>query len=131
MFEWKDEYNTGIEKIDQQHRMLFKIANSAYELLKNDIVVDKYDRIVEIVEELKNYTIFHFKSEEEYMLKIGYKKFLSHKVEHDEFVKKINDIDFEKIDSSQNESILKLLEFVYQWIDHHILEIDKRYVLDK
>jgi hemerythrin len=129
MFEWKDAYSTGIPEIDEQHKMLFQIARKAYDLLKNDIYIDKYDRIVEIIEELKDYTIFHFKAEEEYMMKIGYRKFLSHKVQHDEFIKKISDIDFSRVDDSQNSYLMELLEFVYQWIDQHILKTDKQYTL--
>jgi hemerythrin len=53
-----------------------KIADRAYDLLKNNLYTDKYDKIVEILEELKNYTICHFQSEEAYMMRLGYKKIL-------------------------------------------------------
>ncbi|MDW8801355.1 hemerythrin family protein [Clostridium sp. A1-XYC3] len=127
MFKWKNEYETGVEKIDEQHRKLFEIANNAYELLNNDLYIDKYDRIIQIIEELKEYTVFHFTTEEEYMVSIGYKKILSHKVEHDDFIKKFDDIDFNRIDYGQNEYIMEMLEFIYKWIDEHILIKDKEH----
>ena len=43
MFEMKDEYKTGIESIDEQHKMLFEIAERTYQLLKNNYTIDKYD----------------------------------------------------------------------------------------
>lgn len=127
MFEWKKDYELGVHDIDEQHKKLFEIGNRAYELLKNDVYVDKYDKIVEIIQELKNYTAFHFKSEEDYMISIGYKKLLSHKVEHDDFIYRVNSIDFDRIDYGQNEYIMDLLEFVYKWIGDHILVKDKDY----
>ena len=129
MFTWKDEYETGVPHIDEQHRKLFEIGNDAYELLNNTFSLDKYDKIINILEELKAYAIFHFKSEEEYMLSISYKKFLSHKVEHDDFIKKVSEADLKSIDESQNEYILSLLQFVYKWISEHILIKDQCYAV--
>lgn len=124
VIKWKEKYETGITTIDDQHRKLFELTYSAYELLKNNFYTDKYDRIVEILEELKNYTIFHFKSEEEYMLSINYKKFLSHKIEHDTLVEKINNIDLKLVDQEQDKHIMDILNFLIDWIDNHILEKD-------
>lgn len=125
MITWKDDFLVGVDEIDKQHQKLFEIANRAYELLKNDFYVDKYDRIVAIIEELKDYTVFHFKYEEEYMLKIKYKKFFTQKIQHDNFIKKINEINLKEIDSNQDQSLLDLLDFVVNWISNHILIMDK------
>lgn len=125
MIKWKNDYELGVSHIDEQHKKLFEIAYNAYKLLINDFFTDKYDKIMEILEELKEYTVFHFKSEEEYMLSIGYKKFLSHKVEHENFINKINNIDLTKIDLNQDESVKEILEFIVDWIDKHILNMDK------
>lgn len=125
MIRWKEEYKLGVDLIDDQHKKLFEIADRIFLLLKNDYSVDKYDKLIEILLELKEYTIFHFKSEEEYMLQIGYKKFFSHKVEHAEFIEKINNVDYEKLDNNQNNYSLELLDFIVNWIDKHIMETDK------
>ena len=82
VIKWKDEYCVGVEFIDEQHQQLFEIANRTYDLLKNEIITDKYGKIIEIIEELTEYTIYHFQSEEDYMQSIGYKKFFSQKVTH-------------------------------------------------
>jgi hemerythrin-like metal-binding domain len=125
MIKWKQDYETGIQQIDEQHKRLLEIAGSALELLKNDLYIDKYDQIIQILEELKDYTIYHFNSEEEYMLKIGYKKIFSQKIEHAAFIEKINNIDLNNLDRNQNKELLSLLEFVVNWIDEHILKKDK------
>ena len=126
MIAWKDDFLVGIDEIDEQHKKLFAIANRAYELLNNDLYVDKYDRIVSIIEELKDYTVFHFTFEEEYMMKIKYKKFFTQKIQHESFMKKINEINLNEIDSNQDKSLLELLDFINNWISNHILIMDKQ-----
>lgn len=126
MITWKEDFLVGIDEIDEQHKKLFAIANRAYELLKNDFYVDKYDRIVTIIEELKDYAVFHFKFEEDYMKKTNYKKLFTQKIQHDSFVKKINEIDLREIDSNQDQSLTELLDFIVNWIGNHILVMDKQ-----
>ena len=125
MYEMKPEYYTGIEAIDKEHEKLFEIANRAYELLVNDFIPDKYDYIMEVIDELKSYTRYHFDHEEEYMKGINYKRILSQKVAHDEFIDKINSYDSEIVDYNQKESLLELLEFLTTWLVEHIYRQDK------
>jgi len=130
MIKWKKDYELKVKLIDEQHEELFEIANRAYKLLANEFVIDKYDKIIEILGELKEYTIFHFKSEEDYMLSIEYKRFFSHKVEHENFINTINNLDLNKIDLNQDGSVKEILEFVVNWIDSHILNEDKLIVVN-
>lgn len=125
MYEMKDEFKTGIDFIDEQHAKLFDIANQAYLLLKNDFTIDKYDKVIDLIDELKDYTSFHFKSEEDYMDSINYKRRFTQKIEHDAFIKKLDEVDYRSIDTNPDEYIFKMLEFLNQWLTGHILHNDK------
>ena len=125
MIKWEKDYCIGVESIDEQHKKLFEIANRTYDLLKNELITDKYDKIIEIIDELKSYTIYHFNSEEDYMQSIGYKKFFSQKVAHNEFLGKMENIDIERIDNGQNKYLMGILDFVNDWLVEHILKEDK------
>jgi hemerythrin len=125
MYEMKPEYFTGIEFIDKEHSRLFEIANEAHELLTNQFIPDKYDYIVEVIQKLKDYTQYHFQHEEEYMDSIGYKRILSQKVAHNDFIDKLNELDLEQIDENQKETLLDLLDFLNTWLVEHILKKDK------
>ncbi len=125
MYEMKDEFKTGIEIIDNEHKMLFEIADKIYNLSKNEFIIDKYDRIVNLIEELKGYAALHFRDEEAYMESINYKKMFTQKVDHDNFIKKLNQIDLNDLDANQEEYILELLDFINDWLVSHILEKDK------
>lgn len=125
MYEMKEEYKIGVEQIDEQHKKLFELADKAYMLLKDEFTIDKYDRIVEILNELKEYTIFHFKSEEEYMESINYKRMFTQKIEHEKFIKTLEEIDLSHLDQNQDESLVNMLEFLNEWLTEHILKNDK------
>lgn len=127
MLKWDSKYKLGIEDIDNQHKRLFGLAEEIYNLLKNDLIVDKHNKTVNLINELKDYTVFHFTEEEQYMESIHYKKLFTHKIEHLKFVDTVTKINLDTIDENQNAYILKLLDFVTEWIDNHILHTDFRY----
>ncbi|MDF2819734.1 MAG: iron-binding protein hemerythrin [Clostridiales bacterium] len=125
MYEMKEEYLTGIEFIDQEHTRLFEIADETYQLLKNDLIHDKYDYIVDIVTQLKDYTKMHFDHEEEYMRSINYKRMFTQKTEHDAFIAKLAEYDIDTIDDKQISAIYELVELINNWLIYHIFENDK------
>lgn len=120
----KPEYYTGIDLIDSEHKRLFEIANEAYDLLHEEFIPDKYDNIIAVVNELKDYTAKHFADEEAYMESINYKRMFTQKVQHAQFIEKLNEINFEDVDENQEQTIIDLLEFLTNWLIHHILEND-------
>lgn len=126
MYEMKDEYLTGIESIDNEHRRLFEIANEVYELSINEFIADKYDNIREVLRELREYTKLHFTHEEEYMKSINYKKMFSQIIEHKEFVEKLEELDIDSLDENSDEMISEILEFLTNWLVNHILYSDKQ-----
>jgi hemerythrin len=125
VLQWKEEYSIGVDAIDEQHKHLFEIGNKIYDLLENYLSLDKYDKIVQIVRELQDYTKYHFKSEEDFMLQIKYPKYFAQKVEHDDFIAKIEAIDLKDLDQNQDQHIRDILTFVFNWILEHILKKDK------
>ncbi|MDT8902377.1 bacteriohemerythrin [Anaeroselena agilis] len=128
MIQWSEEYRLGLADIDEQHKNLFAIANKAYDLLKNELRTDKYDQIMEILDELRDYTVTHFSQEEEYMASIGYPKLLSHKVQHSDFIEKISNVDLNSVDANQEKYLFDLLDFFADWLVNHILKTDRMYV---
>lgn len=124
MFEMIDKYKTGIAHIDAEHEKLFEIGERAYQLLKNSYDIDKYDKIVDVIEELKEYTSYHFKDEEDYMESINYKRLFTQKMDHIYFIKKLDEVDLNKVDENQDEAIMEILTFLNDWLINHILKKD-------
>ena len=124
MFQMEEKYKIGDPQIDEEHEKLFEIGERAYQLLKDPYAIDKYDKIVEVIEELKAYTVYHFKDEENYMKSINYKRLFTQKIDHADFIRKINDVNLDKIDENQDEAIMEILTFLNDWLISHILDKD-------
>ncbi|MGN0152930.1 MAG: bacteriohemerythrin [Lachnospiraceae bacterium] len=124
--EFTEEYLTGIEMIDKEHQELFRIIEKANMLVKSWTTGDKYDDIMEILGELKEYTKYHFSDEEEYMAAIHYEGLEAQKRAHEAFVDKIENILVEEIDENPQEYLERLMEFLLGWLINHILHTDKK-----
>lgn len=126
MYEMKPEYYIGIDMIDEEHKQLFQYADEAYELLHNDMIPDKFDAIHDVLMNLRNYTVKHFSDEEEYMESIHYKKLFTQKIQHQEFINKLDEFmenhNEEVVD--QNKQIEDILEYLTSWLINHILYVD-------
>lgn len=126
MYEMKPEYYIGIELIDEEHKQLFKYADEAYELLNDEFTPDKYDKIEAILVKLRDYTEKHFSDEENYMESINYKKLFTQKIQHQEFISKLDEfIDQHKSETEdQDKQIMDILEYLTEWLVNHILHVD-------
>lgn len=125
MIEWKDEFAVGVELVDSQHKKLFEIAGSAEQLLLLPEKTDKFDQILEIIYELKDYVVFHFNAEQNILENIQYPKYFSHRVMHNDFIEKMNSVDIDKIDDNQQKNLLEILNFIMDWIKEHVLVEDR------
>lgn len=123
--EFTEQYMTGIPLVDKEHEMLFEIIGRANELVKAELLHDKYDEIVGILNELRDYTKEHFRDEEEYMEGIQYPGLGAQKLAHQAFVSKLEEIDLEQVDQNQQEYLEELMEFLFGWLSNHILKSDK------
>lgn len=128
MFVWKKEFELGIKSIDEQHKKLLDIGNQI-----NELILDYSDShnnftdIYNLIEELKNYTVYHFDTEEELFIKYNYSDYENHKKEHDKFVDYLDSIDLNHVDENQKEFLNELLNKIVQWVFRHIITTDFLY----
>lgn len=126
--EFSQKYMTGISLIDEEHKKLFAIIKEADDLVHAEFLHDKYDKIMDILEELRDYTQEHFQDEEEYMKKIGYPELDKQQRAHTDFVEKLLVIDLNQlddIDGNQQEYLERLMDFLTNWLIRHIVGSDK------
>lgn len=122
--EWDDKYSVNITKIDDQHKHFMSIINKLYDAL----MVDQHPKPVidKIVNELVDYTDYHFKTEEDWFDKHNYPEKEAHKQQHDDLraqVYKLRD-DFA---ANRVEIDLSVLSFLTEWLVEHILGSDMEY----
>lgn len=126
---WKERYSVNNESIDLDHKKLFELSNRVSHLI-TDVSngEESYDEIMEVLNNLKAYTQYHFTREEKMFEKTDYEYITLHKDKHQEFINHINEIE-EKVYSQQPLDTLNhlMIDLVY-WIENHILEMDKSYM---
>ncbi len=121
MFKWTEEYALGIDEIDDQHKRLFEIGNELFHLLNTAAPSrDIYEEISAIVDDLKDYTVFHFRTEEVYFEQFHYENAQAHKKEHDDFIERLNQTNFLTENETQRKQAMHLLKMIIDWIFKHI-----------
>ena len=129
IFDFSEKYMTGIELVDDEHRHLFEIIKETNDVINAAYLHDKYDEIMRLLAELKDYTESHFHDEEELMLRINYPHINSQKHAPSAFIEKLVNInlsELDNIDDNQDEYLNELITFLLQWLSNHILGSDKK-----
>lgn len=129
-FEWDDDYNIGVEVVDNAHRQLFRIVSRIANIFKEGDFDKNKSTCIEAVKYLKSYAAKHFSEEEAYQLKIGYKGYKMHKEVH-ENMKNVVIPALEKemeVKSYSKESIAYFLGVCAGWLTTHILIEDRAIV---
>lgn len=117
---WKAEYNLGIEIIDNQHKRIMQIINN----LQNSVAVENGSKIIAfILDDLLEYTYYHFETEEGLLNKSD-NSFIAHKITHDEIINVIISLKDSLIEEKQTLTEDKV-EYFRNWWLKHILEGDK------
>ena len=130
-FAFTSNYEVGVPKIDAEHKQLFALIEETDRVIHSELLHDKYDEIVSIIEGLREYTLFHFNNEEAYMESIGYDGLEAQKMTHQAFIDKLNEIDLFSVDENQQESLEELIGFLLNWLVNHILKMDKKIPSEK
>ncbi len=122
--DWKEQYSVGIEKIDHQHKQLFKIINK---LIAMPPVSSEDSQIVsDILMEMIKYGREHFTTEEMFMQLYSYPEIELHKKEHDYFIKTTSELAADFMEN-EDKTADRIKNFLAVWLPEHILKTDMRY----
>lgn len=123
--QWDESLVTGIELIDAQHREWVRRLE--------DVSLAMYSaggakRLVETLDFLKDYTRFHFETEERFMADHRYPELDEHRRKHAELhetlVRLEADLEEEGITPTLTEAVNTLLS---NWLIRHIRDVDQRF----
>ena len=113
---WTLDLDTGFTDIDDQHKVLVDKINKFYDVYQTGNVVD----IKIALQELLDYTVFHFDHEEKMLEEANYRMLEPHKKVHFNFVSKIKNCQASK----------ELINLLDGWLFRHIRLNDHGYVAD-
>jgi hemerythrin-like metal-binding protein len=120
-FQWKKEYSVSVMRFDTDHQKLFSIMNEL-----NDAIDEGRGTFVVslVLQELAGYAGTHFSAEESAMRLAQFSGIEEHIAEHRGFAAKLEQFCAQP---NTNQTVLELLNFLRDWLKHHILETDRKY----
>lgn len=128
-FAFTDAFKTGIQSVDDQHQRLFDIIRETNDLIHEELLHDKYDEIMRLLTQLREYTEFHFHDEEALMERIHYPELEAQMRAHTAFVERLVEIDLsdlDNMDDNQQDYLINLVDFLLSWLSNHILGSDMK-----
>ncbi|MFA5903619.1 MAG: bacteriohemerythrin [Desulfobacula sp.] len=123
IIKWDDGFSVNVAKLDQQHQKLISMNNELNEAMGKG---KGKDVLGKIVNGLIDYTLTHFKTEEDYFKQFRYPETDSHKKEHIAFVRKVSEFK-EGFENGKLSLSIEIMTFLSDWLRNHIKIIDKKY----
>jgi hemerythrin-like metal-binding protein len=119
---WTEDISVN-EEIDAQHRRLFDIVN---ELHTSVTAGAERSAIAKVFNELVDYTIEHFQTEERYFLSLAYPDSKAHTKEHNDLTEEVARLEGQFAAGDLVISF-ELLDFLYDWLMKHTSDSDMKF----
>ena len=120
---WKDDYSVGVKAIDDDHKRLIELLNG-FQTAYRYHTGDDFER--KALQELVDYTRYHFEREEKMMAEIGYPDLEAHKEQHRAMIAEVEKFQ-EEYRQKGHEALRGVADYLNGWLIHHINGTDKRY----
>lgn len=115
------ENEVNIREVDDQHRRLFDILNRLHEAV---VAGKEQSELFAILDELIEYTVYHFQTEEKLFVEHDFPGYVGHKAEHDRLTATAVELQGQLRDGSATLSF-ELLDFLHDWLMDHTLGLDQ------
>ncbi|MCU7919362.1 MAG: bacteriohemerythrin [Candidatus Thiodiazotropha sp. (ex Epidulcina cf. delphinae)] len=123
LMQWIDEkYGTNVDVCDNQHKELFDRVNALNDAVTNGDRANIGNRLDNLID----FVVVHFETEERMMEERGYIGLDAHREEHDRLVQTCTDLQ-DKFHSGETDIEEGTMNFIKNWLDNHIPVIDKSY----
>jgi len=121
---WSEGYSVNHTEIDNQHKKLIELINRLY----NIYLDQKHEtEIKSVVDEIKKYAQYHFKTEENLFVLKKYKNSAEHIKLHQSFIEEFEDI-LKSYNGLSLVLTMKTMTFLQRWLTNHIIKEDKKYI---
>jgi hemerythrin len=119
--EWSKGFEVGHERIDFEHKIFLNLIRDASRLQLSGTT---RERVLMHLNEVKQYAVFHFTSEENIMFDVDYPDIEAHKKEHHMllalFDSRIHEYRSGSIDLDE------VVAFLFEWFALHTTQVDTR-----
>jgi hemerythrin len=120
---WDENCSVGVPKLDNQHRVLFRIANNLYAaMMKGHSRSITADHLYE----LERYTREHFAAEDDQMVAANYPLLGLHRTQHQSLIRQLDEY-VGRYKQGEALTNLPMRNFLNDWLVAHILTDDQAY----
>lgn len=122
---WSDEkFSIKVTEVDDQHKHLVSLLNRMHE-----IVVEGAERTAlgQVLNELIDYTVYHFRTEEVLFKEHNFPLLNAHKREHDALTKQVLELQAQFEEGSATISY-EVLDFLHDWLVTHMAGSDRAFL---
>jgi hemerythrin len=121
--QWTESLRVGVADVDAQHRTLVELV---IELHTAMLEGRGKDLLGSTIDALIDYTVKHFSTEEAYFDAYQYPSATAHRLQHQDFVAKVED--FRKgFEQDRLMLSLEIMDFLSDWLVKHISRSDKAF----
>ncbi len=120
---WEERFSVGIPSIDEDHKKLMSLINN----LQSAILYptdEAFER--QALQELVDYTQYHFQREERLMQENGYPDFEAHKQQHQKMIARVQDF-LAAYERDREGTVQEMTDFLKDWLIRHIAGTDQQY----
>jgi hemerythrin-like metal-binding protein len=123
LFKFTEAYSVLLIEMDTEHKRIFDYINQIHQSVK-----DRKDNkeILPLVNDLYDFTKRHFDHEEQYMMGGNYPGLAAQQKAHVKLLENVSDV-IGKLDREEEVNMIKVMVFLKDWLQSHILVMDKKY----
>jgi len=120
---WDQNMSVGVRALDLHHQKLIDLINQLHDAMS---VGKGKDALAKILRELIKYTEYHFNAEEKLFGQHAYPQAQAHIKEHADLTQKVIELS-QAYDSGKTMISLETMNFLKDWLNNHIMKIDRMY----
>ena len=120
---WEEELATGNEELDNQHKELFRMFNNLQLACK---LGKGQDEVLNLLTFLGEYVRSHFEMEEQLQIAHDYPDYLTHKEQHNEFIRNFRKLEDQlHAKGATNALLIQTNMTLVDWLIRHFTWTDK------
>lgn len=119
---WDASYTVKVTRYDDDHKKLFLLLSGLHDAI---LAGRGAGMVQQVVDELADYATYHFWAEESMMEKTNYPELASHRLQHREFAKRLEQLQRDL--AAGTGGTISVAVFLNDWVTAHIKQTDQQY----
>lgn len=121
--EWTTKNEIHVPIVDEQHKKLFAILNKLHEAVS---LGKEQSALATVLDELIEYTVYHFDTEEQLFAEYAFPGAPEHKAEHDKLTGQAVELQ-QRMQEGETAISFEVLDFLYDWLMDHTIGLDSEF----